>query len=64
MKLTAEEIRKIENQDLLQRMKNPEDTLARVNQSDVAFQPRPIIKKDKRAIAKLYGNIGLVKNGE
>lgn len=51
------EKRKSRNKELVERMKNPNDTLSTsITHEDVSFQPRKIIKKDKNLISKLFGN--------
>jgi hypothetical protein len=42
------------NAFVLQRMKNSNDGLAAYDPTSSWFQPRPIIKKDKDAIKRLY----------
>lgn len=51
--MTPEEIRKKENDDLIARMRKGE-SLSRCRPQDTWFQPRPLIKKDKEAISRLY----------
>ena len=49
----AEEKRKKANDDILKRMKNG-DPLTSFSSHFSWFPPRPIVKKDKKAIAILY----------
>jgi hypothetical protein len=49
------ERRKKENEDLIARMKRGE-SLARCSTQDTWWQPRPIIKKDKKLIAQAFGD--------
>jgi hypothetical protein len=51
---TPSQRRKRENADLIKRMKAGE-SLARIPASATWFQPRPVVKKDQRAITKLFG---------
>lgn len=51
---TAEERRKRENKELIMRMKCGE-SLCHTPQSAYAWAPRPIIKKDEKAIKELFG---------
>lgn len=48
------ERRKAENQDLIERMRRGE-SLARIPATATWFQPRPSVKKDGDAMARLYG---------
>jgi len=49
------EKRKKHNDDLLRRFKKGENIL-NYNSSDTWFPPRPVIKKDKDLVKKLYGD--------
>jgi hypothetical protein len=42
------------NKELLLRMKDPSDSLTKCSSADTWFPPRPIIKKDLRALTQLY----------
>lgn len=49
----AEDERKKKNADLVARMKNGE-SLALYDATATWFQPRPMIKKDDKAVAKIF----------
>ena len=56
-KKTQEEIRKEKNKMLLDRMKNPDDSLTNgLTQEDMFFPQRPVIKKNKKIITELFGD--------
>ncbi len=57
----AEDLRKRRNRELLKRMHNGE-VLCSYDSTDSWFPPRPIIKKDKKEMARLYN--GGVKKDE
>lgn len=50
-----EEKRKAENDELIRRMRRGE-SLSRCDASDTWFQPRPVIKKNKKEMARIYGD--------
>lgn len=43
------------NDAILVRMQNPNDNLSSFDRELSSFPPRPIIKKDPKAIAQIYG---------
>ena len=54
-----EKARKEHNDHILLRMKNPQDKLSAFDSSFSSFPDRPQVKKDKKAMRKLYkGDIG------
>lgn len=52
--MTPEERRRAENKSLLDRLRRGE-SLARVDVEATHWPPRPLIKKDPQAIARIYG---------
>lgn len=51
----AEELRKKRNKELLERMNDPNDPLTNgVSKQDLLFPIRPIIKKDKKEIDRVF----------
>jgi len=47
--------RKQANDELLARMKDPDDALTRIDIANIRWAPRKIIEKDRREMARLYG---------
>lgn len=43
------------NQELLERMKDPNDTLTQFRKEESFYPKRPTIKKDAKAIKEIYG---------
>lgn len=53
--MTGDEHRRRENRDIIERMKRGE-TLVKTDVMSTWFPPRPIVKKDKREMARIYGD--------
>ena len=61
MERKTKDLRNKRNQDLIRRM-NEGEVLCSFDSKDSWFPPRPIIKKDKKALKRLYEKTG--KNSE
>jgi hypothetical protein len=53
--MNSKELRKKRNQELLDRMKNPEDSLTNgLKQEDIFFPIRKKIEKDKKELKRIF----------
>ena len=60
--MNSDELRKKRNKELLDRMKDPEDSLTNgITKQDMLYPPRPVIKKDKEKVRQLFGEKNEVK---